>query len=289
MREESFIISLLSNMDVDSFLQLSHSRLSLFLAFIFNMRLVAKNAIESFFFAFIVDGYVYWIRVLLCRFRLCHNHESRLIHGNKESAFNDDNGNDIFAPPNKKYAAYISMIEHNTCVASLLMFDIKQLFFLTWLLHLLYINELFELHFSSQALAWHSDEIIRLEIQILFHSLLCFFTFPHVFFFFQNSGHKSNSQAHCSNNEIRGKKYAFNVQLQYLLWILNCYFLRFFHVRDKKRECVNELQWENAKKYWHGNPKVTQAINEIFLCIFLKVCTRNENNNSLVTVISMLN
>lgn len=49
MREESFIISLLSNMDVDPFLQLSHSRLSLFLAFIFNMRLVAKNAIESFF------------------------------------------------------------------------------------------------------------------------------------------------------------------------------------------------------------------------------------------------
>lgn len=51
-------------MDVDPFLTLSltHSRLSLFLAFIFNMRLVAKNAIESFF-AFLLA--VYLIRVLL--------------------------------------------------------------------------------------------------------------------------------------------------------------------------------------------------------------------------------
>lgn len=51
-------------MDVDPFLTLSltHSRLSLFLAFIFNMRLVAKNAIESFF-AFLLA--VFLIRVLL--------------------------------------------------------------------------------------------------------------------------------------------------------------------------------------------------------------------------------
>lgn len=105
MREESFIISLLSNMDVDPFfnsLSLTHSLTTVSLScFYFQYAAGSEKRNRKFFFAFLLA--LYLIRVLL--YFSCMPFpslpQSRLIHSNKESAFNDDNGHDIFAPPNK--------------------------------------------------------------------------------------------------------------------------------------------------------------------------------------------